>query len=93
MADAPAPFAKLFDTPDGQLLAYMGQTDEYEPAVIVIAAEVNGVVPSATLSGWTSGYSSGLPARSTHRSAGSRCCGRRSFLGDQRTRQEWPLVS
>lgn len=53
--EPPAPFAKLFDTPDGQLLAFLDSTDDYEPAIKVIAAAVNGVVPSATLSGWTDG--------------------------------------
>lgn len=49
------PFAKLFNTAEGQLLAYMGETDDFQPAIIVIAAPINGVVAQAKLSGWSDG--------------------------------------
>jgi hypothetical protein len=49
------PFAKLFETPHGQLLAYLDETDEGDPAITVIGADVNGVRPSAKMSGWPEG--------------------------------------
>jgi hypothetical protein len=45
-------FAKLFDTPHGQMLYYLDDTDDEEPAIMVIGAYVRGVRPSAKLSGW-----------------------------------------
>lgn len=50
MADAPEPFAKLFDTPDGQLLAFMDETDDGDPAMVFMAAPINGVSAKAILS-------------------------------------------
>jgi hypothetical protein len=47
-----APFAKLFDTPHGQLLAFLDQTEDYEPAIKLMGAEHAGVCPAMTLSGW-----------------------------------------
>lgn len=44
-------FAKLFDTPHGQLLVFMEDGDD-EPVIRVIGAVYEGVQPSATLSGW-----------------------------------------
>ncbi len=48
-------FAKLFDTPDGQLLAFLDETDDSEPAVTVIGARVEGVRPKVKMSGWPDG--------------------------------------
>lgn len=47
------PFAKLFDTPHGQLLAYLDEDDEGQPAITVIGADYRGVRPSAKLSGYS----------------------------------------
>ena len=46
------PFAKLFVTPHGQLLAFLDETDEGDPAISVIAASVGDIRPQAKLSGW-----------------------------------------
>lgn len=44
-------FAKLFDTPHGQLLAYLDDdTDSKDFNIVVRGAAVNGVIPSAKLS-------------------------------------------
>lgn len=43
------PFAKLFDTPHGQLLFYKTTNEDDEPIIRVIGAAVGGVVPSAGL--------------------------------------------
>jgi len=51
----PRIFAKLFDTAHGQLLYYLDDTDDEEPAITVIGAYVRGVRPSAKLSGWPDG--------------------------------------
>lgn len=42
-------FAKLFDTPHGQLLAYLDEDDNEQPCVRVIGAYVRGVRPAANL--------------------------------------------
>jgi hypothetical protein len=47
-----APFAKLFDTAHGQLLVFLDETDDSEPAITVIGAYVDDVRPQAKLSGW-----------------------------------------
>ena len=44
-------FAKIFNTPHGQLLAFM-DTENDEPVIVLKGAAFKGVVPSATLSGW-----------------------------------------
>ena len=44
-------FAKLFDTPDGQLLAFM-DTEDDEPVVVLKGEPRHGVLPSMTLSGY-----------------------------------------
>lgn len=44
-----APFAKLFDTASGQLLAYMSENAD-DPAIVVVGALINELQPSATLS-------------------------------------------
>jgi len=43
------PFAKLFDTPHGQLLAYLDDDEEERPSIRVIGAYVRGVRPAANL--------------------------------------------
>jgi len=45
-------FAKLFDTPHGQLLAFM-DTEDDEPVVVLKGEPRNGVLPSVTLSGYS----------------------------------------
>ena len=45
-------FAKLFYTPHGQLLVFKDETDEGDPALCIIGADVRGVTPKARPS-WT----------------------------------------
>lgn len=45
-----APFAKLFDTPSGQLLLFKCESDDEDPALKVMAAPVGDISPSAILS-------------------------------------------
>lgn len=45
-------FAKLFDTPHGQLLVFLDETDEGEPCLHVIGAYRGGARPAAKISGW-----------------------------------------
>jgi hypothetical protein len=42
-------FAKLFDTPNGQLLAFKTLGDDDDPIIRIIGEAVGGVVPSASL--------------------------------------------
>jgi hypothetical protein len=44
-------FAKIFDTPHGQLLAFM-DTEDDEPVIVVKGEAYKGVLASASLSGW-----------------------------------------
>jgi hypothetical protein len=44
-------FAKLFDTPHGQLLVFMDM-DNDEPILRVMGAPVRGVCPATSFSGW-----------------------------------------
>lgn len=44
-------FAKIFDTPHGQLLAFM-DTENDEPVIVLKGEPYKGVIPSATISGW-----------------------------------------
>lgn len=55
MDDAPKPFAKLFDTAEGQFLVTLVETDDEQPGVECRAADVNGVTAKITLSGWGDG--------------------------------------
>lgn len=48
-------FAKLFATPHGQLLVFLDETEEGDPAITVKGAPVRGVNPTAKMSGWTDG--------------------------------------
>lgn len=48
-------FAMLFDTAHGQLLVFLDETDEGDPAISIVGAEVRGVRPKAKLSGWSDG--------------------------------------
>lgn len=49
------PFAKLFDTPHGQLLVYLCETDDGDPAIRAVGADLNDVRPQAVMSGWPDG--------------------------------------
>jgi len=53
--EAEQTFAKIFDTAHGQLLVFLDETDDGEPAISVIGADVRGVRPKAKLSGWADG--------------------------------------
>lgn len=47
------PFAKLFDTPDGQILVTIDWDDDDEVDVVNIrAASRHGIVPAMKLGGW-----------------------------------------
>lgn len=47
------PFAKLFDTPDGQILVTIDWDDDDEKDVVNIrAAARHGIVPAMKLGGW-----------------------------------------
>lgn len=50
---APETFAKLFNTPDGQILVTIDWDDDNEVGVVNIrAASRHGVVPAMKLGGW-----------------------------------------
>ena len=48
-------FAKLFNTPHGQLLYYLDETEDGQPSITIIGAYVRGLRASAVLSGWPDG--------------------------------------
>lgn len=48
-AASPDNFAKLFDTPHGQLLVYLDGDEDCDPIIVVVGAPVRGVVPKANL--------------------------------------------